>query len=269
MILWLASYPKSGNTWIRLLLANYLYPETNNIFENLIKIPRFPNIKQFSGIVNLDNLDHRTEIIKYFIDAQDKINLNNETNIIKTHNCGCAINDYEFTNDQNTCGFIYIVRDPRSVAVSYAHHTKISLEKSVNNIISEKYIGINDEKLVEFRSSWRINYLSWIKAPYPKLIIKYEDMLNDTVGSFKKILEFVNKFKRIEINMEKIKKTVELCQFNNLKSQENKFGFKEDTFKVGFFRKGIEDEWKTKLNDEQAKKIELFFNKEMKELKYI
>ena len=118
MILWLASYPKSGNTWIRLLLTNYLYPKTNNIFENLIKIPRFPNKQQFSGLVNLDNLGHRTEIIKYFIDAQDKINLNNEINIIKTHNCGCAINDYEFTNDQNTCGFIYLVRDPRSVAVS-------------------------------------------------------------------------------------------------------------------------------------------------------
>ena len=228
MILWLASYPKSGNTWIRLLISNYLYPKNNSIFESLDKILRFPNYDQFSDFIKKDELkDDENKILKYYIIAQDKINLNNKLNILKTHNFCGEINGYSFTNKDNTCGSIYVVRDPRSVTVSRSYHNQISLEESVDSILDENRVGINDNFITEYHLSWKINYLSWINSPYPKLLIKYEDLFKDTFGELKKILEFINKFQKIEINKKKIEETITNCNFQNLRKLEKTIGFKE------------------------------------------
>ena len=123
MILWLASYPKSGNTWLRLLISNYLWPESTNIFDNLEYIPKFPKKNYFEGIVDEESLKKDPlEVFKYFIPAQEIINKNNELKILKTHNFAGSIKGYPFTNSKNSSGAIYIVRDPRSVVVSNAHH---------------------------------------------------------------------------------------------------------------------------------------------------
>ena len=139
MILWLASYPKSGNTWLRLLLTNYLSINNKNVFENLDTITRFPRSSQFKDICTIK--DRSLEIYKYFILAQDRINLNNKLNILKTHSINAKVNNYNFTNNQNTAGFIYIVRDPRSVAISNAYHLDISLEEAVESIVDERMVN--------------------------------------------------------------------------------------------------------------------------------
>ena len=75
MILWLASYPKSGNTWLRLLISNYLWSENTNIFGNLECIPKFPKKNYFEGMVDEESLKKdRLEVFKYFIPAQEIIN---------------------------------------------------------------------------------------------------------------------------------------------------------------------------------------------------
>ena len=125
MIIWLASYPKSGNTWVRLFLKSYFSSEIKDLNINDTKkgdfvAPAFPNPDHLLNLgVDFKNF---YEITKNWITLQDSINLNNKTNFLKTHNAMCTINNNKFTNKNNTLGAIYLVRDPRDIVVSYAHH---------------------------------------------------------------------------------------------------------------------------------------------------
>lgn len=282
MIVWIASYPKSGNTWVRILLSNYLYPiNKEKIFENIKRILSFPSPKHFEGIFKIDKFSKdelkdkkkvdkkKFEISKYWIAAQEKINKNKEINFLKTHNFGGSIEGYEFTNSKNTLGLIYIVRDPRSVAVSYAHHHNKSIDQSIVDLLDEKIIATNKANLLEFRSSWRINYLSWKNRKYPKIIIRYEDLYSNTFESFKKILLFINNFQKIEIIDSKIQKIIEESSFKNLSNLEKKIGFDEKGSNNFFFRKGSVNEWKSVLTCNQSSKIEKAFENEMRELNYL
>ena len=276
MIIWLASYPKSGNTWIRALLTNYLYNQSSekngNAFSKMEMIKSFPKKSDFEGVVNEDMLKkNHMELFKYFIKAQEKINKDNNLHIIKTHNICGLVNDFEFTNKENTLGAIYIVRDPRSIAVSYAYHANISFEKSVDLLLDEKRITLHNKLYPEARSSWRVHLLSWLNHPMPKIFIKYEDLEKDTYKNFKSILIFINNFirKKIEINEKNILKTIEDCSFDNLSKLEQKIGFGEKGKNENFFRKGKVDEWKDVLNPKLISKIEEEFSNELKKLKYI
>ena len=283
MIIWIASYPRSGNTWVRSLLSTYLYSKKGNtVFENIKKITNFPNINHFDGIFEINEFSEeelkdkkkkdkkKFEISKYWISAQKKINLNKEITFLKTHNFGGSLEGNDFSNSENTLGVIYLVRDPRSVAVSNAYHNNISFDKSVDDLLDEKIFATNDGNLLEFRSSWKVNYLSWKNRTYPKLILRYEDLHADTFQNFKKILNFVNDFQKIDIDDAKIKQTMNLCDMKSLSKLEDSQGFHEKlSNQEKFFRKGLVDEWKSKLEEHQIKKIEEAFYKEMKELKYL
>ena len=268
MIFWIASYPKSGNTWIRLLISNYLGSNDLNLFNNLKYIQRFPDKKFFEGIIHEDDLKKDDmKIFKHFIDAQEKINLNNELNILKTHNFAGSIFGYPFTNSQNSCGAIYIIRDPRSVVVSHAYHHGYDFEKSTNRILDKTVIAVNDGYL-EARLSWNVHYLSWKNINIPKIILRYEDLIDDPYNSFLKILEFINQFKKIDIDEKRILKSIISCGFSNLSKMESEEGF-EETQNNKFFRKGKKDSWKNELNLDLRKKLEDNFKNEMVELGYL
>ncbi|MDB2617051.1 sulfotransferase domain-containing protein [Candidatus Pelagibacter bacterium] len=268
MIIWLSSYPKSGNTWLRVLLTNYLFSD-KKVFSNLNYIREYPKKYFFKDLDEETNTGlPGLELYKYFILSQDRFNLN-KVNFLKTHSICGTINNYKFTDKENTLGFIYIIRDPRSVAISYAHHSNLSYEKTAEIITNENHVVFDRDKIVTARSSWKINYLSWFKSPYPRIIIKYEDLHKDTFGNFKKILYFLNTFIKIEIDEDKIHKTIKKCSFDNLKHEEENFGFSERMGNDNFFRKGLIDEWKSKLSLKSIKLIEDKFKKEMIELNYL
>ena len=269
MIIWLSSYPKSGNTWLRLLLTNYFHSD-KKIFSNINYIKEFPKKSFFKDLDEETNTGLKgLELYRYFILSQDRLNFNNEVNLLKTHSICGTINGYKFTNKENTLGFIYIVRDPRSVAISYAHHSNISYDKTAEIITDENHVVFDKDKIVTARSSWKINYLSWLKSPYPRIIIKYEDLHKDTFKHFKKILLFLNKFMKIDIDENKIHSTIKKCSFDNLKHEEENYGFYERMGNDNFFRKGLVDEWKSKLSSKSIKLIEDKFKNEMIELNYL
>ena len=271
MILWLSSYHKSGNTWVRTFLTNYLYEEKINPFENIEKISTYPREKHFRFLdtEDLKSLGDRENNFKHYIFSQEKINLSSELSLYKTHSYGGAINGNSFSNKENTAGFIYFVRDPRSVAISLSHHMTKSFEEVVNIMVNKnKFMKINDD-FCEFLSSWKINYLSWRNAKYPKLIIRYEDLKDDPFKNFKNILNFISKYKKLVIDDKKIHRMIKKCEFKNLQSFEKKEGFKERKGNEFFFRNGEIDEWKKKLPKHLIDKLEKEFNLEMKELNYL
>jgi len=269
MIIWIASYPKSGNTWLRLLISNYLWSNDSNLFNNLRYIQRFPDKKFFEGIIEEDELKKDDmKIFNHFISAQEKINLNNELNILKTHNFAGTMFGNPFTNSENSCGAIYIIRDPRSVVVSHAYHHGYDFEKSTNRILDKTVIAVNNGYL-EARLSWGVHYLSWKKINIPKIILRYEDLINDPFDNFLQILEFIKQFKKVDIDKNKINEVIGKCTFQKVSESEKNFGFIEKKGKENFFRKGLVDEWKSVLKKDLIQKIEKEFYNEMKELKYL
>ena len=117
MIIWLASYPKSGNTLLRSILSAYFYSADGNFkFENLYKISQFPAIHHFMSLGV--NIDDEGEVFKNFINAQKLINENKKAKFFKTHSSLCRMSNCNFTDLKNTLGAIYVIRDPRNVITS-------------------------------------------------------------------------------------------------------------------------------------------------------
>ena len=272
MILWVASYPKSGNTWIRALIATYLYSNDGEFnFDLLLNIPKFIQEKYISPLIKLDELKKDPlKISEYWESAQLRINLDNQIKFFKTHNACAAYKNRWFTNKNNTIGYIYIVRDPRAVACSLAYHANISIEKSVSDLLNENQVGYNGpHKLAEMPGSWKINYLSWKKKKkFNGLIIKYEDLTDNTEKEFKKILNFLSNIMDININEKKILQSINSCQFSKLRKMEDVHGFKEATNNK-FFRIGKKNSWKDELSRDLRRKIEVNFRDEMIELGYL
>jgi len=214
MILWIASYPKSGNTWLRSLLSAY-YSSENGVFNQAIlkNIGQFPEKRHFTSFDY--NSKDVTDTTRFWIKAQEKINEDKKLRFFKTHNIFDAVNNHKFTNKKNSAGCIYIVRDPRNVITSLKNHYEMSYEESLKWMTNSKKFIYDVENVkkdgysdFQFISSWSTNYKSWkIQKEIPVKIIRYEDLLKETYVVFKEIIEFTNKILNIKkkIDRNKIK----------------------------------------------------------------
>ena len=263
MITWIASYPKSGNTWVRSFLTNYISNNENFDFNQLRKINSFPREELFKQL-NVDTSDIKN-IASNWIPMQDFINLKNDTTYLKTHNAMATLNNYKFTNDDNTKGFVYLVRDPRDVVISYASHLGQSIEKTLDVMKG----NLSSSGKTVLLGSWSLHYNSWKNSNFTqKIIVRYEDLVDNPDHSFNEIVTFLNKLNNLPIDKDKINKAILNTSFSKLKDLEKKYGFVERG-KCDFFRKGEVGQWKKDLDKKIIQEIENLFHKEMKELGYL
>ena len=278
MIIWLASYPKSGNTLLRSILSAYFYSADGNFkFENLYKISQFPAIHHFMSLGV--NIDDEGEVFKNFINAQKLINENKKAKFFKTHSSLCRMNNCNFTDLKNTLGAIYVIRDPRNVVTSFAHHYNLSIDEATDALIDEKRFMIKtDKNCSTFLGSWSFNYNSWkeFKSKNKYLLIKYEDLVNKKKSSLIKIFKFLDEIgMKIELDMVKLNKAIKSTEFNQMKKLEKKETFYEGIVdeKTGkrkvFFNLGPKNDWRTILDNKNREKIEKKFEREMTELGYL
>ena len=281
MIFWIASYPKSGNTWLRSLLSSYLYSKDGIFDQSLLsKIGQFPEKKYFN------NFDYDPEIVtdtsKFWIKAQEKINENNKLNFFKTHNILGSINKTNFTNKKNTLAAIYIVRDPRNVITSIQNHYELSKEEALKFMLNEKkyihdYNTKNDFSDFQFISSWEKNYQSWINQKiFSVKLIRYEDLVVKPLDIFREIIEFIQNTiqKKEDFNFFKAQNAIKSANFEKMKNMEKNNGFleavlsKNDPKKIPFFHLGPKNDWKNIFDLTYQKKINLLFKANLKELNY-
>ena len=275
MIIWIASYPKSGNTWVRSLLSAYLYSDDGIFnFSLLKKIQQFPSEKFFEFFMK-DFNDIKKQS-NYWIAAQDRINLSNEITFLKTHSALCTFENNPFTNKSNTKAVIYVVRDPRNIVTSVLNHYSFKNIEESFDFIAKDQITIIGENIVQYLGTWQQNYKSWRDLKFaPVLVVKYEDLINDTKKTFLSILNFLSDLIDIKINEKKIANSVDSCSFDSLVKKEKEEGFleakvhKESGKKIRFFNLGKKNNWKNLLNPKIEKKIRKAFEKQMKELGYI
>jgi len=132
MIIWIASCPKSGNTWVRAILCSLLYSNNRNLrLSELEKINQFPMKNHFTDLT--DDMFNIEEIAKNWLSAQKKINLDNSIKFFKTHNAFCRYGNFFFTDKKNTLATIYIVRDPRNIISSLAYHYSLDIDSAKKN----------------------------------------------------------------------------------------------------------------------------------------
>jgi hypothetical protein len=283
MIIWLASYPKTGNTWIRTFISSIIFSKDGiSNFNNLEKIPQYPMRRHFHNLI--ENFQNINEIKKNWIISQDKMNLDNKIKFIKTHHVNCKIGTDSFTNLDNTKGVIYIVRDPRNVVTSIKNHFSLNTYEDAKKFIFDdhRWLGfishknkIRDNKLPTLISSWSTNYKSWKNMSENFLLIKYEDLLMDPDNEFAKIVKFLSSILNIEFNKNIITEAIKTSSFDNLKKLEKSGLFGESVAdtksgdKKDFFYLGPKNDWKKLLDNKISKEIEQKFQNEMKELKYL
>ena len=274
MIVWLASYPKSGNTWVRAFLSAYLHTSNGQFKLSLLdKIGEFPDDNILKKFMNSKDFHNLGEISKNWIKVQEFINLKKELTFFKTHSALCHINGNFFTNSANTLVFIYIVRDPRNVILSMSNHFGTSQEENFKTIINERHIiypKVN-KKIVPstFVGTWSTHYLSWKNfQSVNKIVIKYEDLIKSTKNTFKKIINFLSEYTEIKYDDDKLINSINTTQFDYLKKQEDTYGFNMGQ-KNKFFHLGKQNDWKNLLDLKIGSKINSQFKSEMSELGYI
>jgi len=278
MIIWIASYPKSGNTLLRSILTALIYTEDGNVdFNKLLHIENFPPARDLEKFT--DKFNNINEVYKYSLEVQRQINKNKKLKIFKTHSSKCIINGDPFTDEQNTIGAIYVVRDPRDVLISASSYFNSSFEETKNIMFEKKTIIATAENhhkpISTLVGSWSDHYNSWINNSRNILLIKYESLILNKELEIFRILNFINSFKSFHVSEKKIKNIINSSSFENMVEMEKKGLFKENSRDkngkdIKFFNSGKAGIWKEKnLNKEILENIEQEFYTEMLELKYI
>jgi|TARA_Y100001970_G_scaffold227266_1_gene281155 hypothetical protein len=279
MIIWIASYPKSGNTWIRLFLNSLIYSDNSSIDINDIKIRLFPIRKDFESLS--ENINDVNELIRNCLYSQIRLNLDKSVKIFKSHNALWQSQNYKFTNEENTLATVYIVRDPRNIITSIKNHYIFeNYDTSLKFMTDDKQtIGIKKNAKLEIDlptiiSSWKNHYNSWKKLKRKYLLIKYENLLNKPLEEFTKITKFLENISDFRFEEKKILRSIENCNFKNLKTQEYSKGFKEAPVNnlgkpIKFFNLGPDNNWEKLLDPKTVDKLENIFGDEMKELGYL
>ena len=266
-ITWIASYPRSGNTWVRALITAYANNgevDINSIMQTSDKNPEY-----FTDIIKKPIHDWTmtdqalvkpAALLKLLEDAGGNL-------ILKTHDCNFDVSGVaQIPYDLTRVG-IYIVRDPRDVALSFKNHygCKNNAE-AVDKLLDDKFMTrFPNQGLFVPQLSWKIHFASWMRElPYPVYALRYEDLLAKPIEIFREIIQFL----QMDYDEELARKTIDACSFDNMQKQEKQDGFRE-TVGQTFFHKGQAQRWKTELEPELQNKIVSAFRAEMSSVGYL
>ncbi|MBM3599280.1 MAG: sulfotransferase domain-containing protein [Alphaproteobacteria bacterium] len=271
-IVWLASYPKSGNTWVRAFLHNLFRNATvahdiNRMDELTLGDtkpsaytavePAFTTAWPMAETFALRARVHRAIAAS----RPDSV-------FVKTHTALVEAQGHPLVTMEVTSGAIYIVRNPLDVAVSFADHFGLSLDTTIAHMGQRGHVlPQNEINAYELVGSWSENVESWTQRPTLGLhVVRYEDLLDQPRKTFGSIASFLG----VEPPRERLERAIKLSSFKVLKEQERRRGFRERApHAQAFFRKGTRGQWRTELAAQQVARVVADHGKMMQRFGYL
>ena len=261
-IFWLASYPKSGNTWTRAFIANLLHEE-----------PEPVDINEFHTGAIASGREWLESALDFDINelSQDEIDqlrpvaynwLSQQLEAPGYHKCHDAYthlpNGEALIPAAATRGALCIIRNPLDVAISFAHHSGSTIDKSIENMGKPDFSFCGGAKgyynqLRQHLLSWSAHVTSWADATdLNRMVVRYEDMRLNPIETFTQIASFL----KLPNDKKSITEALEHCRIEKLQAQEREKSFKEKSAKAAsFFRKGIVGDWQETLTEQQIQTI--------------
>ncbi|MDP9054710.1 MAG: sulfotransferase domain-containing protein [Acidobacteriota bacterium] len=257
-ILWIASYPKSGSTWLRAFIAN-LRQEGGEIADiNHLGIPTAANRRLFyetAGIEASDLTDEevarlRPEIYRYLATtSQQQV-------ILKIHDARTNSEKASLIPSDVTIGAVYILRNPLDVAVSFAHHASESIEWAITTMGCATAAFSSDTPIRNLNQrllTWSEHVLSWVdRPPFPVHVVRYEDLHQQPTQAFTQVARAC----ALSTDERRIQQAIRNSTFASLRAQEQARDFIErPPATQAFFREGKADGWRKTLSETQVARI--------------
>ena len=271
-IIWLASYPKSGNTWTRAFIQNLLLNPKEPVDINVMHHFTLGDggkifYEQVSG-KPFDELTRR-EIASLIPKIHELFSKAHPDSVfVKTHSALANLREVPLITMEYTAGAIYIIRNPLDVVNSLASHYNLSLDQAIHMLNSPKGGSAeNESNIKQFYGSWSDHVNSWIPFnPRYKYVMRYEDMQDKPLEIFGGLANFMG----LRPPRERLLRAIEFSSFDAVRKQEEKSGFVENLDKnENFFRVGKAGQWKDILTDKQVDKIVKRHHQTMKQFGYL
>ena len=270
-IIWMASYPKSGNTWVRAFLQNYLadtdQPADINALDKYFADESKPNWYQPLVDGPLDDLSLK-QVCELRPAVQKNIAESRAGSVfVKTHNILGAYNDLPLHEMSVTAGAVYVVRNPLDVVLSLADHFGLSIDDAIEFMNSTMTGSPTDEaNVASVLSSWSDHVTSWTASSDSICVLRYEDLLAKPEKGFNDLVKFLG----LTRDRRRLKRAIRFCSFAELRKQEKRQGFIERSPNSRrFFRSGKKNQWRTELNQDQIAKVIEAHRGEMQRFKYL
>ena len=256
-IIWLASYPKSGNTWARLVFETLLGGGDSPVDINSRKkfcrsdSSRTQWLRRFGP--GIDEMEI-SAIFKARHDMQAYYTNQSEGGVmLKTHCAHARLDGSSLIEPERTAAAIYILRNPLDVVISSANFWNLSTLEAIRRMAKTDNLAMRDDANVYgFLSSWSNHVLSWTRYPHPGLlVVRYEDMLENPVDTFGAMARHVG----LSPGHDELERAVQYSSFKALRKQEAESGFAEAIGGRSFFRKGVAGQWREELKERHVRRI--------------
>jgi hypothetical protein len=260
-IIWLASFHKSGNTWLRAFLANYFAPKSGDVGINRLFDEIGTDVRQdfynqaagkpFRGETLDDSLLLRPKVQRLIAASKPG------HQFVKTHSRIARIGPIDLIDPSVTAAAIYILRNPFDLAPSYARHSNVDVDRSIDNMCDPKAVTASETQIFEVLGRWDDHVASWTGAPgLPLHVMRYEDMAADPERAFRGLLGFL----QAQVRDGQLRRAIRASSFKTLAKQEAAQGFRERPGAMKqFFVRGKPGGWREDLSPAQVARIRTEF----------
>jgi len=270
-LVWLASYPKSGNTWLRAFLANYFIASPGPVSINEMQKISFGD-SSAPAYAELGRCDPSrlapVQIAALRQQHLERVAGNGQVNFVKTHCPHVRIGGHWLIPARLTLAAVYMIRDPRDLVISYADHFALDLPGAAAALASpHNRVPATPRTVMQPLGNWSDHVRSWTRARDIRVLtLRYEDMLTDPPAAFEKVLRLIG----APLGRAVLAQATERASFDTLAAQEAAEGFREKGFRQErFFREGRAGQWQDRLPPGVVARIEADHGAEMKRHGYL